>query len=132
MGQHRCPNFADIARIPMVAQEAGPAEAQVFGNADRKTRRRPLRAGSGCLKLPAREPTMNFASDNVMGASAPILQTLSDANEGAQAAYAEDPITKRVEQRFCDIFEREVAVLLVPRSEEHTSELQSQSNLVCR
>jgi threonine aldolase len=57
---------------------------------------------------------MNFASDNVMGASAPVLKALIRANEGAQTAYGEDPITKRVEQRFCELFEREVAVFLVP------------------
>jgi len=57
---------------------------------------------------------MNFASDNIMGASKPVLEALSRANEGAQAAYGEDPITKRVEQRFADVFEREVAVFLIP------------------
>ena len=56
---------------------------------------------------------MNFASDNVMGASAPVLDAIRRANDGAQGAYGEDVITKRVEQRLCDIFEREVAVLLV-------------------
>src|SRR5918997_22450 len=57
---------------------------------------------------------MNFASDNVMGASAPVLEALRRANDGAQAAYGEDAITKSVEQRFCEVFEREVAVFLVP------------------
>ena len=57
---------------------------------------------------------MNFASDNVMGASAPILDALRRANEGAETAYGEDAFTKRVEQRFRDVFEREVAVFLVP------------------
>src|SRR5918997_4325887 len=57
---------------------------------------------------------MNFASDNVMGASAPVLEALVRANDGPQTAYGEDAITKRVEQRFREIFEREAAVFLVP------------------
>jgi threonine aldolase len=56
---------------------------------------------------------MNFASDNVMGASAPVLQAVVRANEGPQAAYAADAFTARVEQRFCEIFEREATVFLV-------------------
>jgi threonine aldolase len=56
---------------------------------------------------------MNFASDNVMGASPPVLEALRRANEGAQTAYGGDAFTKRIEQRFYDVFEREVAVFLV-------------------
>jgi threonine aldolase len=56
---------------------------------------------------------MNFASDNVMGASAPVLEALVRANEGPQSAYGGDTVTARVEQRFGEIFEREVAVFLV-------------------
>jgi threonine aldolase len=56
---------------------------------------------------------MNFASDNIMGASAPVLEALVRANEGPLAAYAADEITRRVEKRFCELFEREVATFLV-------------------
>jgi threonine aldolase len=56
---------------------------------------------------------MNFASDNVMGASAPVLAAIANANEGPQAAYAADDFTRRVERRFADIFESEPAVFLV-------------------
>src|SRR5829696_8592694 len=56
---------------------------------------------------------MNFASDNIMGASAPVLEALVLANEGPLPAYAADEITGRVEKRFCEIFEREVSVFLV-------------------
>ena len=55
---------------------------------------------------------MNFGSDNVWGASAPVLDALVRANAGAQAAYGEDEGTKRVERRFAEIFERDVAVFL--------------------
>jgi threonine aldolase len=56
---------------------------------------------------------MNFASDNVMGASAPVLEALMRANEGPQTAYAGDAFTRRVEQRFAEVFERDAAVFLV-------------------
>jgi threonine aldolase len=56
---------------------------------------------------------MNFASDNIVGASAPVLQALVQANDGAMAAYGADDITRRVKARFAEIFEREVSVFLV-------------------
>jgi threonine aldolase len=56
---------------------------------------------------------MNFASDNIVGASAPVLDALVRANEGAMPAYGADEITTRVEAAFSRIFEREVAVFLV-------------------
>jgi threonine aldolase len=56
---------------------------------------------------------MNFASDNVMGASRPVLDALLAANEGPQPAYGADASTARVERRFAEIFERDVSVSLV-------------------
>jgi threonine aldolase len=56
---------------------------------------------------------MNFASDNIVGASAPVLQSLVQANDGAMAAYGADEITKRVKARFAEIFERDLSVFLV-------------------
>jgi threonine aldolase len=56
---------------------------------------------------------MNFASDNVMGASAPVLDALVRANGGAHAAYGADALTKQVEERICELFERPVDVFLV-------------------
>jgi threonine aldolase len=56
---------------------------------------------------------MNFASDNVMGASRPVLEALLAANEGPLPAYGADPITARVERRLGEIFERDLAAVLV-------------------
>ncbi|MFL5206279.1 MAG: threonine aldolase family protein [Microvirga sp.] len=56
---------------------------------------------------------MNFASDNIVGASAPVLDALVRANAGALPAYGADEITRRVERRFAEIFERDCAVFLV-------------------
>ena len=53
---------------------------------------------------------MNFASDNIVGASAPVLQAIMQANAGTMAAYGNDEISKRVRARFNEIFEREVSV----------------------
>ena len=56
---------------------------------------------------------MNFASDNIVGASPAVLQALVQANDGAMAAYGADEITRRVKARFSEIFERDVSVFLV-------------------
>ena len=57
---------------------------------------------------------MNFASDNAAGIAPEILAAISRANEGAALAYGRDDWTRRVERRFAEIFQREVAVFLVP------------------
>jgi threonine aldolase len=56
---------------------------------------------------------MNFASDNTAAVAPEILAALAHANEGFTLGYGNDPWTKRVERRFAEIFEREVAVFLV-------------------
>jgi threonine aldolase len=56
---------------------------------------------------------MNFASDNIVGGSAPVLKAILDANAGTMAAYGNDEISKRVRERFNEIFEREVSVFFV-------------------
>jgi len=61
------------------------------------------------------EPSRNFASDNVEGASPELLTALLRANEGAAAPYGEDEWSARVAQRLRALFEREdLDVLLVP------------------
>jgi threonine aldolase len=57
---------------------------------------------------------MNFASDNAAPVAPEILAAIVRANEGAALAYGNDAWTKRVEQRFAEVFEHEVAVFLVP------------------
>jgi len=57
---------------------------------------------------------MNFASDNAAGVASAILEAIAAANEGFALAYGDDAATQRVERRFCEVFEREVAVFLVP------------------
>lgn len=56
---------------------------------------------------------MDFASDNVSGASPAIMQAVIAANEGAVPSYGEDDLTRRMEARFDELFERRVAAVPV-------------------
>jgi threonine aldolase len=57
---------------------------------------------------------MNFASDNMAPVAPAILDALVEANRGFALGYGNDDWTQAIERRFCEIFEREVAVFLVP------------------
>jgi threonine aldolase len=57
---------------------------------------------------------MNFASDNTAGIAPEILDAIARANEGFALGYGHDDWTAAVEARIAEIFEREVAVFLVP------------------
>src|SRR3954447_18280894 len=57
---------------------------------------------------------MYFASDNTAGIAPDILAAIGKANSGYALGYGNDEWTKRVEAKFAHIFEREVAVFLVP------------------
>ncbi len=53
---------------------------------------------------------MNFGSDNSSGVSPQIMAALEAANVGDAGAYGADAITGRLEGRFREIFETDVAV----------------------
>jgi threonine aldolase len=57
---------------------------------------------------------MNFASDNTAGIAPEILQALAAGNDGFALGYGNDDVTRAVEQRMLTLFERPVAVFLVP------------------
>ncbi len=57
---------------------------------------------------------MNFASDNTAGIAPAILEAIGSANDGHALGYGNDDWTARVDQRVAEIFERDVAVFLVP------------------
>ena len=57
---------------------------------------------------------MNFASDNTAGIAPEILQALVAGNDGFAMGYGDDDATRAVERRIGELFEREVAVFLVP------------------
>ena len=56
---------------------------------------------------------MSFASDNWAGAAPEILDAIARANDGAVPGYGGDALTKKVEKKFCDLFERDCAVYFV-------------------
>ena len=53
---------------------------------------------------------MNFASDNWAGATAEVMAALSRCNDGFAAGYGNDALTRRVTERFSEVFERDVEV----------------------
>lgn len=55
---------------------------------------------------------MNFRSDNTAAAAGEIMAALAAANDGRAPSYGEDALTKRVTQRFCELFETDVSVFL--------------------
>lgn len=57
---------------------------------------------------------MDFASDNTAGVAPDIMAALARANTGYALGYGNDDWTRRVERRFAEIFEKEVAAFLVP------------------
>jgi threonine aldolase len=57
---------------------------------------------------------MNFASDNTAPVAPDILDAIVAANRGYVRGYGNDDATRAVERRFAEIFERQVAVFLVP------------------
>ena len=56
----------------------------------------------------------DFSSDNTAPVAPEILDAIVRANEGFAPGYGADPWTAAVERRFSEIFERDVAVFLVP------------------
>lgn len=56
---------------------------------------------------------MNFASDNVTGASPEILAALNAASDGAVMSYGQDEYTQRLENQFNELFETEVTIFPV-------------------
>jgi threonine aldolase len=56
---------------------------------------------------------VNFLSDNAAPVAPAILDAIVQANEGFAAAYGDDDLTRSVERRLSELFEREVAVFLV-------------------
>jgi threonine aldolase len=57
---------------------------------------------------------LNFASDNTAGIAPAILDAIARTNGGFALGYGADDVTKRVEDMFATLFERDVAVFMVP------------------
>jgi threonine aldolase len=53
---------------------------------------------------------VKFASDNVAGACPEVLEALIKANNGDSAPYGNDDWSKSLQEKFSEIFEKEVIV----------------------
>jgi threonine aldolase len=56
---------------------------------------------------------MNFASDNSTAVAPEIFDAIARVNSGFSLAYGNDDVTRMLEKRMSEVFEREVAVFLV-------------------
>jgi threonine aldolase len=56
---------------------------------------------------------MNFRSDNTAAVAPEILAALMEVNKGPAPAYGEDRWSRKLEQKFGDLFERDVRVFTV-------------------
>ena len=57
---------------------------------------------------------MNFLSDNAAPIAPAVLEAIVQTNDGFAVGYGDDDWTRSVEHRLSELFEREVAVFLVP------------------
>jgi len=62
------------------------------------------------LKIKTKRERVKFASDNVAGACPEVLDAILKANEGDKAPYGNDEISKSLQDKFSEIFEKEVIV----------------------
>ena len=53
---------------------------------------------------------VKFASDNVTGACPEVLDAILKANEGDSTPYGNDPLSTELQDKFSEIFEKEVIV----------------------
>ena len=56
---------------------------------------------------------MDFASDNAAGVAPAIFEAIARANSGFAIGYGDDVVTKGLERRFSELFERDVTAFLV-------------------
>ena len=56
---------------------------------------------------------MTFASDNTSGVAPEIMTALAAVNQGIASGYGADGVTKSLDKRFAEVFEREVKVFPV-------------------
>jgi threonine aldolase len=57
---------------------------------------------------------VNFLSDNTAPVAPDIVNAIVEANDGFAVGYGDDDWTRSVERRLSELFEREVAIFLVP------------------
>ena len=61
-------------------------------------------------KIKIKRERIKFASDNVAGACPEVLDAILKANEGDSTPYGNDPISTELQDKFSEMFEKEVIV----------------------
>ena len=61
-------------------------------------------------KINTKRKRVKFASDNVVGACPEVLQAIINANDGIAPPYGNDEISSILQEKFSEIFEKEVIV----------------------
>jgi len=56
---------------------------------------------------------MNFKSDNIIGVHPTIMDAIIKANQGTEPSYGNDAYSKKLVQKFSEVFETDVKVFLV-------------------
>ena len=62
------------------------------------------------VHIKTKRERVEFASDNVTGACPEVLEAIIKANEGDRTPYGNDEISKNLQDKFSEIFEKEVIV----------------------
>ena len=61
-------------------------------------------------KIKTKRERIKFASDNVAGACPEVLDAIIEANDGDSTPYGNDQISTELQDKFSEIFEKEVVV----------------------
>ena len=61
-------------------------------------------------KIKTKRERVKFASDNVAGACPEVLNAVIEANDGDSTPYGNDQISTELQDKFSEIFEKEVIV----------------------
>src|ERR1700761_9374069 len=97
-----------------MSTSSGPRVVPRCNGSPLRRRRNPANVARFSNLWQRRVCTMNFASDNTAPVAPAILEAIVEANRGYARGYGNDDWTRAVERRMAEIFEREVAVFLVP------------------
>ena len=62
------------------------------------------------VQIKTKRERIKFASDNVTGACPEVLDAILKANDGDRTPYGNDEISKSLQDKFSDIFEKDVVV----------------------
>ena len=62
------------------------------------------------VKIKTKRERVKFASDNIAGACPEVLDAILKANEGDSTPYGNDQVSTELQNKFSDIFEKEVIV----------------------